>query len=135
MLITDPVADLLTRIQNANRARHEDVKMTSTKLKLAILDILVKEGYVKHYELFENKTKTKAFVKVKLKYDEEDKSPVIHGLRQMSKPGMRVYAPYDKLPRVLNGLGVAIVSTSKGLMTDKVARKNKIGGEVLAFVW
>lgn len=130
----DPVADLLIKIKNANRAKHDDVKMQASKLKLAILKILVEEGYLKQYELFENKNKTKAFVKVKLKFD-EDRVATIHGLRQISKPGLRVYAPYEKLPRVLNGLGIAIISTSEGLMTDKLARAKKIGGEVLAYIW
>lgn len=129
----DPVADLLIKIKNANRAKHDDVKMQASKLKLAILKILVEEGYLKQYELFENKNKTKAFVKVKLKFD-EDRVATIHGLRQISKPGLRVYAPYEKLPRVLNGLGIAIISTSEGLMTDKLARAKKIGGEVLAYI-
>lgn len=131
----DPIADLLIRINNANRARHENVKMQSSKLKIAILEILVKEGYLKQYELFQNKNKTKAFLKVKLKYDETERVSSIHGLRQISKPGLRVYVPYEKLPRVLNGLGIAIISTSEGIMTDKLARSKKIGGEVLAYVW
>ncbi|WP_033160188.1 30S ribosomal protein S8 [Mycoplasmoides alvi] len=130
----DPVADLLVKINNANRAKLEDVKLQASKLKIAILEILVKEGYLKHYELFENKNKTKAFIKVKLKFD-ENKVATIHGIRQISKPGLRVYVPYEKLPKVLNGLGIAIISTSEGLMTDKLARTKKIGGEVIAYIW
>ncbi len=133
MLHTDPVADLLTKINNANRAKLTDVKTQASKLKLAILEILVKEGYLKQYELYENHEKTKAFVKIKLKYN-ESKIGSINGLKQISKPGLRVYASFEKLPRVLNGLGVAIISTSEGLMTDKIARMKKIGGEVLAYV-
>ncbi len=129
----DPIADLLVKINNANRAKLEDVKLQSSKLKIAVLDILVKEGYLRQYELFQNKAKTKAFVKIKLKYDER-KVASIHGVRQISKPGLRVYVPYEKLPKVLNGLGIAIISTSQGLMTDKLARAKKIGGEVLAYV-
>ncbi|WP_343251853.1 30S ribosomal protein S8 [Mycoplasma amphoriforme] len=131
---TDPVADLLSKINNANRAKLSDVKTQSSKLKLAILEILVKEGYLRQFELYENRKKTKAFVRIKLKYNDA-KISSINGLKQISKPGLRVYASFEKLPRVLNGLGIAIISTSEGLMTDKIARMKKIGGEVLAYVW
>ena len=134
MLHTDPVADLLSKINNANRAKLSDVKTQSSKLKLAILEILVKEGYLRQFELYENRSKTKAFVRIKLKYSDA-KISSINGLKQISKPGLRVYASFEKLPRVLNGLGIAIISTSEGLMTDKIARMKKIGGEVLAYVW
>ena len=134
MLHTDPVADLLSKINNANRAKLSDVKTQSSKLKLAILEILVKEGYLREFELYENRRKTKAFVRIKLKYNDA-KISSINGLKQISKPGLRVYASFEKLPRVLNGLGIAIISTSEGLMTDKIARMKKIGGEVLAYVW
>ncbi|CDN40138.1 unnamed protein product [Mycoplasma amphoriforme A39] len=134
MLHTDPVADLLSKINNANRAKLSDVKTQSSKLKLAILEILVKEGYLRQFELYENRKKTKAFVRIKLKYNDA-KISSINGLKQISKPGLRVYASFEKLPRVLNGLGIAIISTSEGLMTDKIARMKKIGGEVLAYVW
>lgn len=134
MLHTDPVADLLSKINNANRAKLSDVKTQSSKLKLAILEILVKEGYLRQFELYENRRKTKAFVRIKLKYNDA-KISSINGLKQISKPGLRVYASFEKLPRVLNGLGIAIISTSEGLMTDKIARMKKIGGEVLAYVW
>lgn len=134
MLHTDPVADLLSKINNANRAKLSDVKTQSSKLKLAILEILVKEGYLRQFELYENRSKTKAFVRIKLKYNDA-KISSINGLKQISKPGLRVYASFEKLPRVLNGLGIAIISTSEGLMTDKIARMKKIGGEVLAYVW
>lgn len=133
MLHTDPVADLLSKINNANRAKLSDVKTQSSKLKLAILEILVKEGYLRQFELYENRSKTKAFVRIKLKYNDA-KISSINGLKQISKPGLRVYASFEKLPRVLNGLGIAIISTSEGLMTDKIARMKKIGGEVLAYV-
>lgn len=133
MLHTDPVADLLSKINNANRAKLSDVKTQSSKLKLAILEILVKEGYLRQFELYENRRKTKAFVRIKLKYNDA-KISSINGLKQISKPGLRVYASFEKLPRVLNGLGIAIISTSEGLMTDKIARMKKIGGEVLAYV-
>lgn len=133
MLHTDPVADLLSKINNANRAKLSDVKTQSSKLKLAILEILVKEGYLRQFELYENRKKTKAFVRIKLKYNDA-KISSINGLKQISKPGLRVYASFEKLPRVLNGLGIAIISTSEGLMTDKIARMKKIGGEVLAYV-
>lgn len=134
MLHTDPVADLLSKINNANRAKLSDVKTQSSKLKLAILEILVNEGYLRQFELYENRRKTKAFVRIKLKYNDA-KISSINGLKQISKPGLRVYASFEKLPRVLNGLGIAIISTSEGLMTDKIARMKKIGGEVLAYVW
>lgn len=134
MLHTDPVADLLSKINNANRAKLSDIKTQSSKLKLAILEILVKEGYLRQFELYENRRKTKAFVRIKLKYNDA-KISSINGLKQISKPGLRVYASFEKLPRVLNGLGIAIISTSEGLMTDKIARMKKIGGEVLAYVW
>lgn len=134
MLHTDPVADLIIKINNANRSKLPDVKTQTSKLKVAILKILVEEGYLKQFELYQNKTHTKGFLRIKLKYN-DDKISSIHGIKQISKPGLRVYVPFEKLPRVLNGLGVAIISTSEGLMTDKIARSKKIGGEVLAYVW
>jgi len=131
MHITDPIADLLTRIRNANSARHETVEVPSSNMKKAIVQILFEEGYVKKYEVIEDGRQGN--IKVWLKYD--NKKQVIIGLKRVSKPGLRVYANREDLPRVLRGLGIAIISTSKGIMTDKKARRENIGGEVLAFVW
>ena len=132
MLITDPVADMLTRIRNANTAKHESVDVPASNLKKAIAKILLDEGYIKSYEIVEDGTQ--GIIRIQLKYL-AGKEKVISGLRRVSKPGLRVYAGADELPRVLKGLGIAIISTSKGVMTDKAARANHVGGEVLAFVW
>ena len=132
MQITDPVADMLTRIRNANTAKHESVDVPASNLKKAIAKILLDEGYIKSYEVVEDGTQ--GVIRIQLKYL-AGKEKVISGLRRVSKPGLRVYAGADKLPRVLKGLGIAIISTSKGVMTDKAARANHVGGEVLAFVW
>ena len=132
MQITDPVADMLTRICNANTAKHESVDVPASNLKKAIAKILLDEGYIKSYEVVEDGTQ--GVIRIQLKYL-AGKEKVISGLRRVSKPGLRVYAGADELPRVLKGLGIAIISTSKGVMTDKTARANHVGGEVLAFVW
>ena len=132
MQITDPVADMLTRIRNANTAKHESVDVPASNLKKAIAKILLDEGYIKSYEIVEDGTQ--GIIRIQLKYL-AGKEKVISGLRRVSKPGLRVYAGADELPRVLKGLGIAIISTSKGVMTDKAARANHVGGEVLTFVW
>ena len=132
MQITDPVADMLTRIRNANTAKHESVDVPASNLKKAIAQILLDEGYIKSFEVVEDGTQ--GIIRIQLKYL-AGKEKVINGLRRVSKPGLRVYAGADELPRVLKGLGIAIISTSKGVMTDKKARANHVGGEVLAFVW
>ena len=132
MQITDPVADMLTRIRNANTAKHESVDVPASNLKKAIAQILFDEGYIKSFEIVEDGTQ--GIIRIQLKYL-AGKEKVISGLRRVSKPGLRVYAGADELPRVLKGLGIAIISTSKGVMTDKKARANHVGGEVLAFVW
>ena len=132
MQITDPVADMLTRIRNANTAKHESVDVPASNLKKAIAKILLDEGYIKSYEVVEDGTQ--GVIRIQLKYL-AGKEKVISGLRRVSKPGLRVYAGADELPRVLKGLGIAIISTSEGVMTDKAARANHVGGEVLAFVW
>ena len=132
MQITDPVADMLTRIRNANTAKHESVDVPASNLKKAIAKILLDEGYIKSYEIVEDGTQ--GIIRIQLKYLAGNEK-VISGLRRVSKPGLRVYAGADELPRVLKGLGIAIISTSKGVMTDKAARANHVGGEVLAFVW
>ena len=131
MMITDPIADMLTRIRNANQMKHATVSMPASKLKCEILRVLKAEGYISDYVLKEEENKKS--IEVTLKY--VNKQRVIQGIKRISKPGLRVYAKTNELPRVLNGLGVAIISTSKGIMTDKEARKLKIGGEVLAYVW
>ena len=132
MQITDPVADMLTRIRNANTAKHESVDVPASNLKKAIARILLDEGYIKSFEIVDDGTQ--GIIRIQLKYL-AGKEKVISGLRRVSKPGLRVYAGADELPRVLKGLGIAIISTSKGVMTDKKARANHVGGEVLAFVW
>ena len=132
MQITDPVADMLTRIRNANSAKHETVDVPASNLKKAIAQILLDEGYIKSFELVENGNQ--GIIHITLKYQAK-KQQVISGLKRVSKPGLRVYAGADELPRVLKGLGIAIVSTPKGVMTDKKARELHVGGEVLAFVW
>ena len=131
MHITDPVADMLTRIRNANNAKHDTVDVPASNMKKSIAQILLDEGYIKSYQIVDDGTQ--GVIHITLKYNGKDK--VITGLRRVSKPGLRVYVGADELPRVLRGLGIAIVSTSKGVMTDKAARAAHIGGEVLAFVW
>ncbi len=133
MNITDPVADMLTRIRNANTSKHKTVDVPSSKMKLSIADILFKEGYIKSYEEIKD-VNTQGVIRITLKYGENG-SRVIDGLKRISKPGLKVYAGKDELPKVLNGLGIAIISTSKGLMTDKQARELGVGGEVLAYIW
>ena len=132
MQITDSIADMLTRIRNANAAKHDTVKVPASNMKKAIAQILVDEGYIKSYKVEDDGKQ--GMIHITLKYG-ANKEKVISGLQRVSKPGLRVYAGRDELPRVLKGLGIAIVSTSKGIMTDKKARAEKIGGEVLAFVW
>ena len=132
MQMSDVIADMLTRIRNANDAKHPTVDIPASKMKESIAKILVAEGYVKGYQIVEDGKQ--GVIRVTLKYM-TGKQKVIRGIRRVSKPGLRVYAGYEDMPKVMNGLGVAIVSTSKGIMTDKQARSQKIGGEVLAFVW
>ena len=132
MQMSDVIADMLTRIRNASNAKHATVDIPASNMKKAIADILVAEGYVKGYQVIEDGKQ--GSIRVTLKYT-AGKQKVIRGLRRVSKPGLRIYAGYEDMPRVMNGLGIAIVSTSKGLMTDKKARELKIVGEVLAFVW
>ncbi|MBP5255700.1 MAG: 30S ribosomal protein S8 [Clostridia bacterium] len=131
MQMSDVIADMLTRIRNASNAKHETVDVPASNLKKSIADILVKEGYIKSYEVVDNGNQ--GIIRITLKYNGRDKA--IKGLRRVSKPGLRIYAGCDDMPKVMNGLGIAIVSTSKGVMTDKEARKLNVGGEVLAFVW
>ncbi len=132
MNITDPIADMLTRIRNANSAKHKTVDIPASKMKTAIAEILFKEGYIKSFEIINNETQ--GIIRITLKYDEKG-NRVIDGIKRISKPGLRVYASKEELPKVLNGLGIAIISTSKGLKTDKEAREAGIGGEVLAYIW
>ena len=132
MQITDPIADMLTRIRNANTAKHETVDIPASNMKKAIAEILNDEGYIKGYQIIEDGKQ--GVIRITLKYGPSNEK-VISGLKRVSKPGLRYYASAEELPRVLKGLGIAIVSTSKGIMTDKEARKAHIGGEVLAFVW
>ena len=132
MHITDPVADMLTRIRNANNAKHETVDVPASNMKKSIAQILLDEGYIKAFQVVEDGTQ--GIIRITLKYN-AGKEKVISGLRRVSKPGLRVYVGADELPQVLRGLGIAIVSTSKGVMTDKAARAAHVGGEVLAFIW
>ena len=132
MQISDVIADMLTRIRNANDAKHEMVDVPASNMKKAIAEILLNEGYIKSYTVVEDGKQ--GIIRIALKYA-PGKQKVIHGLRRVSKPGLRIYASCEEMPRVLNGLGIAIVSTSKGVMTDKKAREENVGGEVLAFVW
>lgn len=132
MQITDAIADLLTRIRNASAAKHEYVDVPASNMKKAIVQILVDEGYVQSYTVKEDGKQ--GIIRIALKYT-EDKKAVITGLRRVSKPGLRIYAKCEDMPKVMKGLGIAIVSTSKGVMTDKQARKENVGGEILAFVW
>ena len=132
MQITDPVADMLTRIRNANSAKHETVDVPASNLKKDIAKILLDEGYIKAYSVEEDGKQ--GVIRITLKYT-DNRSPVITGLRRVSKPGLRIYSSCEDMPKVMKGLGTAIISTSKGVMTDKAARKANVGGEVLAFVW
>ena len=132
MQITDPIADMLTRIRNANSAKHDSVDIPASNMKKAIAEILLQEGYIKNYQIIDDGTQ--GIIRVALKYN-AGKERVIQGLRRVSKPGLRVYAGTAELPKVLKGLGIAIISTSRGVMTDKKARELHVGGEVLAFVW
>ena len=132
MQISDVIADMLTRIRNANDAKHETVDIPASNLKKSIAQILLEEGYIKNFQIVEDGKQ--GIIRVTLKYV-AGKQKVIHGLRRVSKPGLRIYSNCEDMPRVMNGLGIAIVSTSKGVMTDKKARQNNVGGEVLAFVW
>ena len=131
MLVNDPIADMLTRIRNANDAKHETVDIPASNMKRAIAEILLSEGYIKSYQIIEDGKQ--GVIRITLKY--VGKQKVIHGLRRVSKPGLRIYSNCEDMPKVMNGLGIAIVSTSKGIMTDRQARKENVGGEVLAFVW
>ena len=132
MTMSDPIADMLTRIRNANMVRHEKLELPASNIKTQIADILKREGFIRDYEVI--KDDKQGVLRMFLKYSAEDER-VITGLKRISKPGLRVYAKADELPRVLNGLGIAVVSTSKGILTDKEAREQAIGGEVLAYVW
>ena len=133
MMTNDPIADMLTRIRNANTAKHDTVDVPASKIKLAIADILVEEGYIAKYDIVEDGNfKT---IRITLKYGADKNEKIISGLKSISKPGLRVYASKENLPKVLGGLGIAIISTNKGIVTDKVARQLNVGGEVLAFIW
>ena len=133
MTMSDPIADMLTRIRNANTAKHDTVDIPSSKMKVAIADILVDEGYIAKYDIIDERSyKT---MRVTLKYGADKNEKIITGIKRISKPGLRVYAGKDEIPSVLGGLGIAILSTNKGILTDKEARKAQVGGEVLAFVW
>ena len=133
MQITDTIADMLTRIRNANSAKHDSVDIPAANMKKAIAQMLVDEGYVKNYQVIEDGKQ--GIIRVTLKYQGASKSPVLLGLRRVSKPGLRIYSSSEDMPKVMKGIGTAIVSTSKGVMTDKKARQEHVGGEVLAFVW
>ena len=132
MVMTDPIADMLTRIRNASNAKHNKVKIPSSNIKRAIAAILLEEGYINKVEYIEDSKQ--GMLEITLKYD-EDKMKVISGIKRISKPGLRIYASKEEIPKVLNGLGIAIMSTSKGVMTDRNARKTNVGGEVLCYVW
>ncbi len=133
MVMTDPIADMLTRIRNALMAKHEQVEMPSSKMKLEIARILKHEGYIKNYKVIQDGKKS--YLRIFLKYDEETKKPAILGLERVSKPGRRVYVGVEDIPLVKKGLGIAILSTSKGVLTDKQAKKLKVGGEVICKIW
>ena len=133
MSMSDPIADMLTRIRNASNAKHKHVDIPSSRMKLAIAEILTKEGYVRGYELMADGVKKT--MRVTLKYSADKSQKVISGITRISKPGLRVYATCEQMPKVLNGLGTAIISTNKGVITDKEARKQGVGGEVIAFIW
>ena len=132
MVMTDPIADMLTRIRNANNAKHATVTVPSSNIKKAIAGILLEEGYIKNFKYIEDDKQ--GMLEIELKYG-EDESKVISGIKRISKPGLRIYVSKEHVPKVLNGLGIAIISTSKGIMTDKNARKNNVGGEVVCYVW
>ena len=132
MNTTDPIADMLTRIRNANSSKHKTVDVPASKIKTSIAEILFKEGYIKSFEVINNENQ--GIIRITLKYDEKG-TRVIDGIKRISKPGLRVYASKEELPKVLNGLGIAIISTSEGLLTDKEARQKNVGGEVIAYVW
>ena len=133
MTMSDPIADMLTRIRNANTAKHDTVDVPSSKMKLAIADILVKEGFIKKYDVVEDGNfKT---IRITLKYGKDKNEKIISGIKRISKPGLRIYANKEDMPKVLGGLGVAIISTNQGVITDKQARELGVGGEVLAYVW
>ena len=131
--MTDPIADMLTRIRNANTAKHDTVDVPASKMKVAIAEILLNEGYIKSFELVDNGNFKD--IRITLKYGKDKNEKIISGIKRISKPGLRVYAGKDELPKVLGGLGIAIISTNQGVITDKEARKLNVGGEVLAFVW
>lgn len=131
MVMTDPIADMLTRIRNANQMKHEKVDIPASKLKKEVLELLKKEGYIASVQVVNNKPQD--ILRVTLKYMQNDR--VVKGLKRISKPGLRVYAKTSEIPKVLNGLGIAVISTSQGVMTDREARKLKVGGEILAYVW
>ena len=133
MMTSDPIADMLTRIRNANTAKHDTVDVPASKMKVSIAEILLKEGYIKKFDMVDVDGVNMIHITLKYCVDKNDK--IITGLKRISKPGLRVYAGKDELPKVLGGLGIAIISTNKGVMTDKEARKENVGGEVLAFVW
>ncbi len=132
MQITDSIADLLTRIRNANTAKHDTVEVPCSNIKKAIVQILLDEGYIKNFTVVEDGKQ--GIIKIALKYN-EGKTPVITGLKRVSKPGLRIYSDVENMPKVIKGLGIAIISTSKGVMTDRQARKENVGGEVLAYIW
>ena len=133
MTMSDPIADMLTRIRNANTAKHDTVDVPASKMKVAIADILVNEGYIQKYDMIDDGSfKT---IRITLKYGADKNEKIITGIKRISKPGLRVYAGKEDIPRVLGGLGIAILSTNQGIVTDKEARKLQVGGEVLAFVW
>ena len=134
MTMTDPIADMLTRIRNANIAMHDDVRMPSSKLKEALAGVLQTEGYIESYDVEDNQDRPGRTLHVRMKYSPE-RARTISGIRRVSKPGLRVYSRSTEVPRVLGGLGVAVISTSQGLLSDREARKRKVGGEVLCFVW
>ena len=134
MTMTDPLADMLTRIRNANLAMHDDVRMPASKLKESLADVLKSEGYITDYAVVDNESSPGRTLTIDMKYS-PDRRRVISGIKRVSKPGLRVYSKSDAVPRVLGGLGVAVVSTSKGLMSDREARKRRMGGEVLCYVW
>ncbi len=133
-MVTDPIADMLTRIRNANVAMHDVVRMPSSKLKLALAKILLREGYITAFKITDEPSHPAGVLEISMKYT-QDRARTITGIKRVSKPGLRVYTQADRVPRVLGGLGVAVLSTSQGLLTDKEARQRKVGGEVLCFVW
>jgi len=135
MTMSDPIADMLTRIRNANVTKHDIVEFPASKMKKAISEILINEGYIKGFQIIANEDGVKSTIRVTLKYGKDKNEKVISGLKKISKPGLRVYADIENLPRVLGGLGTAIISTSQGVITDKQARKLGVGGEVMAFIW